>query len=124
MLVEPRELVSFLPTRAAAFLLRRSVDLEVLLDRSRDQLPQLGRRQRSSPDFSPAASPDSGTTRRAVPGFGGDARRSSSSPDSRPGPPPPWHAGNTLRSGGPPWPRGPTPLTAPPDRNPIDNSHA
>ncbi len=41
-------------------------------------------------------------------------RRSSSSPDSRPGPPPPWPARSIPRSDAPPSPPGPTPSAASP----------
>ena len=123
MVIKPSDLVAPQPPCTAAALYRRIVDVEVFLDRTRDQLSQLRRRQHGGPDFSPAASPDSGTTRRAGPGFGDDARRSSSAPGSRPGPPPPWLVGNILRSDAPPWPRGPVPSVAPRDRRWKDRSH-
>src|SRR5512135_2821682 len=104
MMIKPRQLVPFQPARAAAALNDRMVDVEVLLDRTRDQLPQARGGQHGGPDFSPAASPGSGTTRRAAPGFDDGARRPRSSPGSPPGPPRPWRAGNSPRSDAPPSP--------------------
>src|SRR4051812_16469112 len=60
---EPSDLDSSQPPGAAPALYRRIVDLQMLLDRTRDQLTHLRCGQRGGPDFSPAASPDSGTTR-------------------------------------------------------------
>ena len=92
MIIKPSNLVASQPSCAAAALHQRIVDVEVLLDRARDQLMQLWRGQRGGLDFFPAASPDSGTTRPAATGFGDDARLSSSSPDSPPSPLPLWLA--------------------------------
>src|SRR4051794_31127589 len=92
MVIEPRGLVAAQPPGTPTALDRRIVDAQVLLDRSREQLTQLRQRQRGGPDFFPAASPDSGTTRPAAPGLGGDATRASSSPDSPPSPTRSWLA--------------------------------
>src|SRR3954463_7115863 len=67
MMIKPSILVASQPARAAAPLHRRMVDVEVLLDRTGDQLPQLRTCQRGSLYFPPAASPDSGTTRQGGP---------------------------------------------------------
>src|SRR6266446_2750630 len=90
MVIEPSELAPFLPARAAPFLHRRLVDLQVLFDHACDQLPEPRCAQYRGLDFFPAASPDSGTTRPSAPGSGDDARQSSSAPDSPPDQPPPW----------------------------------
>src|SRR4051794_262682 len=107
--IKPRALVAAQPPGTAAALDRRIVDVQVLLDRSREQLAQLRTRQRGGPDFFPAASPLSGTTRPAAPGLGDDANRPSSSPDSPPSPTHSWRASAPLRSDARPSPRGPVP---------------
>src|SRR5512135_2411162 len=101
VVVQPGRLVSAEPAGAPATASRRMVDAEVLLDRSRDQLPQLRIRQRGGLDFFPAASPDSGTTRPAATGSGDDARQSRSAPDNRPNPPHPSLAPNILQCDAP-----------------------
>ena len=80
MVIEPSVLAPYLPTRAAPFLLFWVVDLQVFFDHARDQFPEARCGQHRGPDFSPAASPDSGTTRPAAPSAGGDATPASSSP--------------------------------------------
>src|SRR5512135_120859 len=122
VMVQPGCLVPTKPAGAPATALCRMVDAEVLLDRSRDQLLQLGVRQGGGPDFFPAAPPDSGTTRPTATGSGGGARRSSSAPGNRPGPPPPWPAGNILRSGAPPWTPGPVLRAGSPGGHSINSS--
>src|SRR5271168_4605214 len=102
MVIKPSDLVPLQPPCTAAALHQRIVDIEIILDRTRDQLMQLGRGQCGGLDFFPAASPDSGTTRPAAPGFGDDAIRSSSSPDSPPGPPPLWLSSSIPRPDAPP----------------------
>src|SRR3954451_9464598 len=124
MMIKPSILVAPQPARAAAPLHRRMVDVEVLLDRTGDQSPQLRTCQRGGLYFSPAASPDSGTTRQEGPGFDHDARLSSSSPGSPPGQLLPWPGGDILRSDARPWPRGQIPPTARPNPRSKDNSHA
>src|SRR5205823_3023604 len=66
MVIKPSDLVAAQPSCTAAASHQRIVDVEVLLDRARDQLMQLWRGQGSGLDFFPAASPDSGTTRPAA----------------------------------------------------------
>src|SRR5579862_7504752 len=124
MVIEPSNLVAAQPSCAAAALHQRIVDVEVRLDRAGDQLMQLGRGQRGGLDFFPAASPDSGTTRPAATGFGDDATRPSSSPDSPPSPPRPWLASGTPRSDALPSSPAPVPSEARRERNWKDNSHA
>ena len=124
MMIKPRRLVASQPARAAAPLHRPMVDVEVLLDRTSDHLPQLWTCQRRGLYFSPAASPDSGTTRQEGPGFDDDAKLASSSPGSPPSPLLPWHVGDILRSDARPWPRGQIPPAAPPNQHLKDSSHA
>src|SRR4051812_2445966 len=75
------------PPRTATTTHFRVVDLQVFLDHSGNQLPQLRVRQRRSPDFSPAAFPDSRTTRPTSTTPDDDATQSNSAPDSRPNSP-------------------------------------
>src|SRR4051812_38098657 len=87
------------------------IDAEVTFDHPRHEIVKLRNRQRGGPDFFPAASPRSGTTRPAAPGSDDDATRSSSDPDSRPSPPPPSRARSIPRSDAPPSPPAPAPPT-------------
>src|SRR6516164_5494128 len=113
MMIEPGLLVATQPTRTAATPGSQQVGPQIFFDLSGDQLAQLRDGQRGGPDFFPAASPDSGTTRPAATNFDDDARPSSSAPDSRPSPPPPWPAPGILQCDGPPWSLGPALPAAP-----------
>src|SRR6516165_859175 len=123
MMIEPGLLVAAQPSRAAPALGSQQVGLQIFFDRSGDQLAELRDGQRGGPDFFPAASPDSGTTRPAATNFDDDARPSSSAPDSRPSPPPPWPAPGILQCDEPLWSRGPAPSAAPPHRSSTGNDH-
>src|SRR5438270_13874209 len=101
--MEPCLFVPYQPTCAAASDQDWIVDIETFLDGTGDQLPQLRGRQSGGPDFFPAASPGSGTTRQAATGSGGDATLSISLPGSRPTPPHSWRARSILRSDLPSW---------------------
>src|SRR4051794_37544520 len=80
----------------------------MILDHARDEILKLRQRQRRGPDFFPAASPGSGTTRPAATGSDDDARKSSSDPDSRPSPPLPSPARSIPRPDALPSPPAPT----------------
>ena len=112
MAVQPSLFVSTQPACAAAAERGRGVGVEMHLDQTRDQVAQLWRRQRRGPDFFPAASPDSGTTRPAATGSDGGATPANSSPGSPPTPPRPWRARSIPRSGAPPSTPAPIPPAA------------
>ncbi len=80
MVIEPGLLVATQPAGASTTEHRGNVYPEVFLDQARKQLPQLRRRQRRGPDFSPAASPDSGTTRPTATGSDDGATRDKHNP--------------------------------------------
>src|SRR5262249_38158328 len=117
MVIEPRLFVAAQPAGTAPALLAQFVDVQPGPDQPRDELPELWRRQRRGPDLSPAASPRGGTTGHAAPRSGGGAPPASSSPGSRPGPPPPWPAPGIPRCDAPPSRSGPArPAASPPPR--------
>src|SRR5271155_4731552 len=102
MMIQPGLLVATQPASASTTQRRRLVHLEVVFDQARQQLPQLRHRQRRGPDFFPAASPDSGTTRPAATGFDDGASLASFSPGSRPAPPHSCPVGSTPPTGAAP----------------------
>lgn len=79
-MIEPGLLVATQPAAASTTECGWDVHRKVILDQAREQLPQLRCRQRGGPDFFPAASPGSGTTRPKATGSDDDATRDKHNP--------------------------------------------
>src|SRR5262249_37050344 len=92
----------------------RLIDLEQPIEHPRYQPPQLRKRQRRRPDFSPAWPPASGTRLPPATAPDDDANPPRCVPGSPQGPLRSYHPSSTVRSDDPPGTPARTPATIPP----------